>query len=185
MSLDKEIFLNINSLAGKNHILDEFMILSAKTIPFIFAFILIYLWFTKRKNEALFAFYASIIGLLVNQIINKIYFRPRPFMVHVGKLLMYHDPEASFPSDHSTLAFSIGIVLIFFKSTRNLGVLSIILALLCGIARIYVGVHWPSDILGGYTIGLISAILILLLRENLKKVNKLLILIWDKIFYFP
>ncbi|WP_024788974.1 MULTISPECIES: undecaprenyl-diphosphatase [unclassified Lebetimonas] len=181
MGLNKEWFLDINSLAGYNHLLDEIMILSAKTTPFIFAIILIYLWFSKRKNESLFAFYSAMMGLLLNQIITLIYFHPRPFMVHIGTLLIHHKPENSFPSDHATLTFSIAFMLLMFKSTRIIGIFAFLLALLCGIARVYVGVHWPFDIIGGFFVGLISAIIIYSLKEKLQKLNDIAIFIWNKI----
>jgi undecaprenyl-diphosphatase len=181
MGINKEWFLDINSLAGHNHLLDEIMILSAKTTPFIFALILIYLWFTKRKNESLFAFYAGMLGLFINWLISSVYFHPRPFMVHMGKMLIYYKPETSFPSDHATLTFAIAFMLLMFKSTRIIGIFAFLLSLLCGVARVYVGVHWPFDIIGGFFVGLISAVIIYSLKDKLQKLNDIAIMIWNKI----
>ena len=181
MGINKEWFLDINSLSEHNPLLDEIMILSAKTTPFIFVLILIYLWFSKRKNESLFSFYAGILGLFVNWFISLIYFHPRPFMLHLGIMLIDHKAENSFPSDHATLTFSITFMLLMFKSTRIIGIFAFLLALLCGIARVYVGVHWPFDIIGGFVVGLVSSLIIYFLREKLQKINDIIILIWNKI----
>ncbi len=179
--MNKEIFLFINSFAGKNHILDLIMISAAKSIPYIFILALFYLWFSKRKNETLFAGYASILGIIINDIIRHIYFHPRPFMEHLGTMLIQHKASSSFPSNHTTFTMSIALMLLTFKSTRILGIVLTILALWCGIARIYVGVHWPFDILGSITVSIIAVIIIVLLKNPLQKLNNFIINIWNKI----
>jgi undecaprenyl-diphosphatase len=69
-------------------------------------------------------------------------------MENLGTTLLAHKPENSFPSDHTTFTLSIALMLITFKSTRILGIILSFLALWCGIARVYSGVHWPFDIVG-------------------------------------
>ena len=179
--MNKEIFLFINSFAGKNHILDLIMIAAAKAMPYIFILALFYLWFSKRKNEALFAGYATTLGIVINGIIGLVYFHPRPFMEHLGTLLIHHKASSSFPSNHTTFTMSIALMLLTFKSTRILGIVLTILALWCGIARIYVGVHWPFDILGSITVSIIAVIIIVLLKNPLQKLNNFIINIWNKI----
>jgi len=179
--LNKEIFLFINSFAGKNHILDLTMIAAAKAMPYIFIIFLFYLWFSNRKNEALFAGYATTLGVLINGIIGLVYFHPRPFMEHLGTMLIHHKPGNSFPSDHTTFTMSIALMLLTFKSTRILGIVLTILALWCGIARIYVGVHWPFDILGSIIVSITAVIIIILLKNPLQKLNNFILKIWNKL----
>jgi len=180
--MNKEIFLFINSFANKNHFLDLFMIFSAKSIPYIFILVLIYLWFNNKKNEALFAAYSSILGIIISKSIGLIYFHPRPFMEKIGTLLIHHKADSSFPSDHTTFTISIALMLLTFKSTRILGMFLTLLALLCGIARIYVGVHWPLDILGGILIGTIASLIIYFLIPQLQKLNDIIIGSWNKLW---
>ncbi len=182
--MNKEIFLLINSFAGKYHVLDLIMIAAAKTMPYIFIILLFYLWFSDRKNEALFAGYATTLGIVINGIIGLVYFHPRPFMEHLGTMLIHHKPGNSFPSDHTTFTMSIALTLLTFKSTRILGILLTFLALWCGIARIYVGVHWPFDILGSIIVSIIAVIIIVLLKKSLQKLNNFIINIWNKILRF-
>ena len=179
--MNKEIFLFINSFAGKNHILDLTMIAAAKAMPYIFILILFYLWFTNRKNEALFAGYATTLGIIINGIIGLVYFHPRPFMEHLGTMLIHHKPGNSFPSDHTTFTLSIALMLLTFKTTRILGIIFTFLALWCGIARIYVGVHWPFDILGSTVVSIIAVIIIILFKNPLQKLNNFIINIWNKL----
>ncbi|RUM57972.1 MAG: undecaprenyl-diphosphatase [Nautilia sp.] len=183
MELNKNWFLEINSLAGHNHILDKIMIFSAKGIPFIFALMLIYLWFSNRKNESLFVVHSVIIGLIISTILHIIYFHPRPFMEHLGTLLIHHKADTSFPSDHTTLSFSVAFMLLMFQSTRKFGIVAIILAILCGIGRIYTGVHWPFDVIGGIVVGFIASSLVLFLKSRLQYFNDYVIDMWDKLNY--
>ena len=180
--MNKELFLYINSFANKNHSLDLFMIASAKAIPYLFILVLIYLWFSKRKNETLFAGYSAILGVIISKSIGLIYFHPRPFMDKIGTLLIHHKADSSFPSDHTTFTMSIALMLLYFKSTRVLGIVLTLLALLCGIARIYVGVHYPFDILGGIAVGIFASLIIYFLIPQLQKVNDFIIGIWNKIW---
>ena len=179
--MNEKLFLFINSFAGKNHLLDSIMITVAESMPYVFIGLLFYLWFSNKKNEALFAGYATTLGVTIDAIIGLIYFHPRPFMEHLGIMLIRHKPETSFPSDHTTFTLSIALMLLTFKSTRILGVVFTFLALLCAIARIYVGVHWPFDILGSITVSIISVITILILKNYLQILNDIIINIWNKL----
>ncbi len=180
--MNQELFLAINSFAGKNHILDLFMIGSAKAVPYLFILVLIYLWFRDKKNEALYAGYSASLGILISKTIGLVYFHPRPFMDNLGTMIIHHKADSSFPSDHTTFTMSIAFMLLTFKSTRNLAIILTFLALLCGIGRIYVGVHYPFDILGGIIVAAIATAIIYFLQNHLQKLNEIIINIWNKIW---
>ena len=180
--MNKELFLFINSFAEKNHLLDLFMIGAAKSIPYIFIVLLFYLWFRDKKHEALYAGYATTLGVLIDEIIRSFYFHPRPFVEHLGTTLIQHKVNNSFPSNHTTFTLSIALMLLTFKTTRILGIVFTFLALLCGIARIYAGVHWPFDIAGSIIVAIISVIITTLLKNKLVIVNEFIISIWNKVF---
>ncbi len=180
-TLNQNIFLSINSYAGENHIVDFLMTFVAQYLPYIFIAMLFYLWFTNKKNEALYAGYATTLGVGINLIIGLFYFHPRPFMDGLGVALLHHKAVNSFPSDHTTFVVSIALMLTTFKSTRTLGVVSIILALWCGIARVYCGVHYPFDILGSIVVSIIAVIIINILKNKLASLNNLILSIWFKV----
>lgn len=93
-------------------------------------------------------------ALLISQIISHSFYHPRPFVMEVGRTLIYHSPNGSFPSDHmlifSTIAFSY-----FFSEKRSLGIILILLAWLVAWSRVYLGVHFPLDMLGAFSLAFI------------------------------
>lgn len=155
------LFNIINGLAGKNSLLDAVAVFTANYSPYIFAIYLIYLWFfiSWHRDKLLFAVYNVLIGLGINFIITLFYFHPRPFMMHIGKPLISHSPETSFPSDHTTLMFSVSLIFLYYKELRIRGVVLFLLSLIGGLARVYTGLHFPFDIIGSFSVALFSTIL--------------------------
>jgi len=179
--MNENLFLMINSLAGKSHILDLLAISLAKGMPYFFILVEIYLYFVaKKKKEAVFAFYSVIISLGISFLISLFYTHNRPFMDNLGVALIHHKAETSFPSDHTTFLFAIAWSFVFFK-VRFWGVF-LVLAFLGGITRVYTGVHYPFDILGGMVVGLIGAGIIYIFRQKLEKLNEFIFMIENKIF---
>ena len=122
-----------------------------------------FLLLQKKKGMALFTFVAVSGGLLLSTALKHIFDRPRPDLVshevYVG--------TASFPSGHSMLSavvfLTLGGLLARYTRQKRLKIyvlsLSILASLLVGISRIYLGVHWPSDVLAGWTAGASWALL--------------------------
>jgi undecaprenyl-diphosphatase len=174
-------FLAINSHAGHNHSLDFIAIVFAQYTPYLFIGMLFYLWFSKRKDEALFAGYAATLGIVLNQLIGILYFHPRPFMGNLGYTLLSHKAENSFPSDHTTFLFSIALILLTLKSTRILGVFAVLFSFVCGVSRIYCGVHWPYDIIGSIMVSISVVSTIYCFKKEIIPLNKYIIALWNKI----
>ena len=181
-SLNQNIFTFINSFSTNNSLLDSSMKFIAEAVPYTLILLLVYLWFTNRKNEALYAGYAATFGVIIDQIIGLFYNHNRPFMDNLGHTLLQHKAENSFPSDHTTFTLSIALMLLSFKQTRTVGIIATISALLCGVSRIYCGVHYPFDILGSVIVATIVTITIGLLKSKLGVLNSLIISIWNRIF---
>ncbi len=181
--LNRNIFTAINHFAGNSRILDILGIVTAKYLPVLFIIVLIYLWFREDENKpiTLYAIYSAVIGLILNYIITRIYFHPRPFMIPIGTLLVSHANETSFPSDHTTLMLSMAFLLFYFRKTRGTGAILFFLGLAGGISRVYCGLHFPFDILGSLVVGIISAGIIYLLKGSLKKFNTIIITFYNKI----
>lgn len=172
-SIDLKIFSTINGLAGKNQIFDYIGIFLAKYLIYLFPVILILLYKNKKhRKHSMYSLYSAIIGMAINWIISLIYFRPRPFVSNIGKQLISHSPDASFPSDHTTLMLSIAFTLVCFKETRKIGIVLTFLGLISGISRIYTGLHYPTDILGSIFVAGISSTTTLLIKKHLSEKQK-------------
>lgn len=102
---------------------------------------------------------AAGIAVLVNVPIRGFVERPRPFVDHQGlDVLVAGKTDFSFVSDHATLTMAIGVGL--FVANRRFGLAGIGLALLEGFCRVYMGVHYPTDVIGGFALGTAVALLL-------------------------
>jgi undecaprenyl-diphosphatase len=169
MNFDYQIFQLINSFAGKNKFLDALGIFASEYLIFIMAAIVFLLVFwIKHKTvrlKIINSVAASVVAWALNAAISVIYFRPRPFVGHeVVNLINKSADSKSFPSDHTAIAFAIAFSVYFFN--RKLGVLLLAMAMLVAFGRIYVGVHYPLDIVGGFIVGLGSAIFVKRLSDR-------------------
>lgn len=171
-------FSAINQFAGHFPVIDSIAILASEYMPYIFLLPVIYLLVSSKDNYrkyALFAGYSVVLGLILNFVITLIYYHPRPFMEGIGYTLVKHQPETSFPSDHTTLMLSAALMLIFFPSTRIIGCILTLLGLIGGIARVYCGLHFPFDIAGSLFVAFIAAIVVWFFREKLAFVHRFII----------
>ncbi|MEU3049473.1 MULTISPECIES: phosphatase PAP2 family protein [unclassified Streptomyces] len=102
---------------------------------------------------------AAGIALLVNIPIRGFVQRPRPFYDHDGlEVLVQGKTDFSFVSDHSTMAMAIAAAL--FITHRRFGAVALVLAAAEGFCRVYMGVHYPTDVIGGFALG--TAVVLLL-----------------------
>ena len=154
MSLDREVFLWIQSLTG-HPIIDEIMLLLAEYLVILVPLSLIYVWF-KDREASLFSFYTAMTGIAVSYGLGLFYAHSNPSAFF--DTIVAYAPENSFPSQHTTALIATALPLIY-RDKRDLGALILLSGLLTGFARIYIGEHWPIDILGAVIAGL-SALLI-------------------------
>lgn len=102
------------------------------------------------RHAAVRAALAAACGLALSGLAGLLWFHPRPFMAGIGHTFMRHAPDSSFPSDHATIMFSVALVLAFSGAphARRAGLLLLPLSALVAWSRIYLGVHYPLDMLG-------------------------------------
>ncbi|MGX4690820.1 phosphatase PAP2 family protein [Streptomyces sp. JNUCC 63] len=102
---------------------------------------------------------AAGLAVLVNVPIRGFVQRPRPFLDHQGlEVLVSGKTDYSFVSDHATITMAMGVAL--FVANRRFGLVGIGLALLEGFCRVYMGVHYPTDVVGGFALGTAVALLL-------------------------
>ena len=100
---------------------------------------------------------SMLAGLLINQFIALLWPHPRPFMIGLGHNLISHAPNSSFPSDHLTGLWAFSFSLAVHRSQRMTAMALILLGLPMAWARIYLGVHFPLDMLGAALVAGFSA----------------------------
>lgn len=169
MYYDTKFFEVINSLANHSKVVDVLGVFLADYFPyFLVIFLLVFLFWPPKdrlKNRAMvFVALASAIisRLVVKAMVLFFYERPRPYVVFPSahKLISIDiaDNFQSFPSGHAIFFFSLSMAICFYN--KKLGILFFISSALMGIARVFAGVHWPSDIIGGLILGMITAFII-------------------------
>jgi undecaprenyl-diphosphatase len=156
--MDDKLFRAFNRLAGRNSLLDMLMIFISNKVRFIFIFVLIFMLFQSysHKKAALSAITSAVFTLFINNLIRLLYFKHRPFVKHRVGILIPSKTDSSFPSKHTLLVFAIATSI--FLRERVLGSIMLGLSTLTGVSRIWVGHHFPSDIIGSAFIGIFTSI---------------------------
>ncbi|NMH70632.1 undecaprenyl-diphosphatase [Bacillus sp. RO3] len=155
--MDTMLFQAISRLSGRSFIVDKWMIGISNRMRYVFIFVLILLWF-KNKKIPLRAILASSIALIMNTIIKLFIYKPRPFIKRRVGILIPSKMDSTFPSKHTLLAFAVSTTIFCYQ--RFLGALMLGLSFLTGLSRIFVGHHYPSDILGSAVIGSLSSMMV-------------------------
>lgn len=182
MSLNTQLFLAINNLSLLNiGILNFFCIFVALFSPYLYAIALVIVYLQNHKKQALNAFYIAVIGLLINFSIGLFYYHPRPFVEGLGNLLIAHSKDSSFPSDHASLAFAISFGF-WYSKEKLIAIASFIFALITGFARVFVGVHFPFDIVGSFFVAIVAVVLFNAFFDQFEKISNFLIDLQVKIF---
>jgi undecaprenyl-diphosphatase len=167
--IDTILFQYINGLAGKVPIIDDFFkgLSNDYFAAITCCLILIWLWFGTKDparrdiNQRAVLVAAISIGLTnaLVAISNAVYFRTRPFDIlpmYDINLLFYRPTDPSFPSNLAALLFAIAIPI--FMKNKSWGTVLLVIATLASFGRVYMGIHYPFDILGGAAVGAIGAL---------------------------
>ena len=159
--VDQQLFNWFHAFAGVNRILDLLAIFIAEYLGYLMIAVALYVIFTHKEWRIRYYNFLSVAltvllarGFLA-ELIKVIYSRPRPFIALNFVPLAAGDVTLAFPSGHASFYFALASA-IYFLSPRW-GIRLGIGALVMGMARVFIGVHWPLDIVGGALIGWVSA----------------------------
>ena len=157
-----DLFHKINYFAGQNIWLDRFMIFSAEWLGYLLIAGVIFFFLKNRQKykEMLIVSIgsAAIARFVFVEVIRWLYYSPRPFLVTTDFVqLINHETTSSFPSGHTTFYFALATGIYLYN--KKVGYAYFALAGLIGFARIFGGVHWPLDIIGGAVLGVVTAVL--------------------------
>ena len=179
-SWDLKILLKLNHAFANAGFLNKFF---AEYLTYSLPLILIVAWFwsEKTKKPAIRAFFAAILAWpILATTIGHFVHRARPFESGGVQELIFHRPTVSFPSDHAAALFAVAMSF-YFSGEKKLSYVMFVIAILTSFFRVATAIHWPTDILGGLVIGLLSAWVIKLLDRYLDKVYNWIIKVMKKV----
>ena len=171
--MDYTLFNAINSLAIVHVWLQPIAVFFAEPFAYVFlAFFALAVLLSKKEwfEKLFFLVYSGAVFVFIYLVavtaIRAVIHRPRPFISH-HVLQLVPESGYSFPSRHATLFFA--LALLMYSYNKKAGILFFIGAILIGIGRVMVGVHYPGDILGGACIGMALAYASLYFYGNIQK----------------
>jgi undecaprenyl-diphosphatase len=161
--IDRAIVLWLNGLSGQVSIIDALamMIASDYLLPTVFSLVMFAMWFAGRTAEERARFHywvligISSIGLsnVAVVLFNLAWDRQRPFeQLPEIQLMFYRATDPSFPANPVAIGFAAGAAA--WMANRKVGYWVFGAAALYGLSRVYAGVFFPTDILGGAAVGI-------------------------------
>ncbi len=139
-------------------------------------------FFKKTRKFGMAVLFAVLVGTLVTNLIMKpLFARPRPYVYYADNPLFmswyefagaHIESDKSFPSGHTTAAFEIGVAL-FLVLNKKYSWIFPVFSVLVGLSRIYLMVHYVTDVLGGVLVGTFAGIMGYVIMNALMKNTKI------------
>lgn len=125
------------------------------------------LFFKKTRNVGIVALCSIALCFLITNVgLKNIVARPRPY-TQIAELMILTHPESSFsfPSGHTANSFA--VALIYYRMLpKKYGITAVVLATLIGLSRLYIGVHYPTDVIGGFFVALFASNVVYFIHQK-------------------
>lgn len=188
--LNNYVFMMINASPNASYLMIQFAVFCAKYLVYLPILVTAFIWLRQPSLRKMIAKMILIITftMCIVILLRILIIHPRPFSIPIGtNFLPYHESN-SFPSKHTAFIFAIVFSLFFsFKihaKQQFLFISSMIVALLISWSRIYLGVHWPLDILAAILISFMGAFLVnFYWYRYQEQIMKILLFCYRLIFY--
>lgn len=133
----------------------------------------------EKRELVVFTFITLPIIYIISRICSTLYFNPRPFINNEFLALIPHKANNGFPSDHTLLSSAVAMIIWHFN--KKIGSFLMVLALLVGLSRVYVGVHHYMDIFASLIISFVTVIVIEKLIWQKVKSHRHIVTIFNKL----
>lgn len=173
------VFESIQSATG-NPLVDEAMILIAVYLILIIPVSLIAIWLLGHKRASFVIFTVTVVAIIAAQGLGQLYAHPPPHLQGYETLLE-NDPGNAFPSNHASAIFGFAFGVVYLRWHR-LGIMALALAILLGFARVYTGLHFPLDIVGGIAAAVIGVGIVAFARPYVDRLGDLAISIESRLW---
>lgn len=161
--INTQLFLLLNAAPNTPKWMITIATACAEYLIYVPLVAMIFCWFKKpNTRELIIKIVVTVFTALVITAILRLFITsPRPFDLAIGTNFLPHSSSNSFPSKHATFIFAITFTLFYYTknqiSQKMICISSLAIAILVSWSRIYLGVHWPLDILAGTATSFVCA----------------------------
>ncbi|WP_407732414.1 undecaprenyl-diphosphate phosphatase [Pseudocitrobacter faecalis] len=163
-TLNHQLFALLNATPASAQWLISLATFIARDLISIVPFLATALWLWGPKQQVcaqrqlvVKTALAIVVALTLSWVVGHLFPHDRPFVDGVGYNFLPHAADDSFPSDHGTVIFTFALAFLFWHRLWSGAVLMVIAGAIAW-SRVYLGVHWPIDMLGGFLSGLIGCL---------------------------
>jgi undecaprenyl-diphosphatase len=163
-ALNHSLFSLLNAAPGLSGWPLHGAIFAAEWLVMIVPVGLVLMWTTgapAQREAAVRALLAALMAFTMSKLIGLMWSYPRPFVVGIGHTFLEHAPDSSFPSDHATgmLSVAIALMLCQLREARRFGAALLALSVLVCWSRVFLGVHWPLDMVCALVVSGLAAVM--------------------------
>ncbi|ARF49510.1 MULTISPECIES: undecaprenyl-diphosphate phosphatase [Pantoea] len=162
--LNRTLFTAINATPDSPHWLLQLATFIARDVIAIVPLLIVALWLWGPRDQVasqrvlvLKTGIALLYALAISWCVGQLLPHPRPFAIGFGYQFLHHAPDDSYPSDHGTTIFTFALAFLFWHRLWS-GVILMVVGTAIAWSRIYLGVHWPMDMLGGLLVGMLGCL---------------------------